>query len=197
MGSEYEIAHAHSLGVAVRLMGDYTSVFIHIENLLPGKLILKSLLQLSPLPPDIAKELNNYPMQFKYDVDGSCMIVVITNAPLDSRNLERLAKRAIMGLAKTGGIASNGSGDYVIAVSTAKDNLIPYSSDSLYHDTKILKNEVISPLFLATIEATEEAILNSLFAAETMTGRDDHKILSIPIDQIIDIMKKYNKINVD
>lgn len=145
----------------------------------------------------IAKELNNYPRQFKYDVDGSCMIVVITNAPLDSRNLERLAKRAMMGLAKTGGIASNGSGDYVIAMSTAKDNLIPYSSDSLFHDTKVLKNDVISPLFLATIEATEEAILNSLFAAETMTGRDGHKILSIPIDQIVEIMKKYNKISTD
>jgi D-aminopeptidase len=145
----------------------------------------------------IAKELNNYPSQFKYDVDGSCMIVVITDAPLDSRNLERLAKRAIMGLAKTGGIASNGSGDYVIAVSTAKDNLIPYSNDSLFNETKTLRNDVISPLFLATIEATEEAILNSLFAAETTTGKDGHKILSIPIDKIIDIMKKYNRISMD
>lgn len=145
----------------------------------------------------IAKELNNYPMQFKYDVDGSCMIVVITDAPLDSRNLERLAKRAIMGLAKTGGIASNGSGDYVIAMSTAKDNLIPYSSDSKFNETKMLRNDVISPLFLATIEATEEAILNSLFAAETMTGRDGHKILSMPIDKVVEIMKKYNKISTD
>lgn len=141
----------------------------------------------------IAKELNNYPSQFKYDVDGSCMIVVITDAPLDSRNLERLAKRAIMGLAKTGGIASNGSGDYVIAVSTAKDNLIHYSSASLFNETRILRNEVITPLFLATIEATEEAILNSLFAAETMTGRDGHKLFSIPLEEVLDIMKKYNK----
>ena len=145
----------------------------------------------------IAKELNNYPMQFKYDVDGSCMIVVITDAPLGSRNLERLAKRAIMGLAKTGGIASNGSGDYVIAMSTAKDNLIPYSSDSKFNETKMLRNSVISPLFLATIEATEEAILNSLFAAETMTGKDGHKILSMPIDKVVEIMKKYNKIKLD
>ena len=143
----------------------------------------------------IAKELNIYPSQFKYDVDGSCMIVVITNAPLDSRNLERLAKRAIMGLAKTGGIASNGSGDYVIAVSTAKENFIHYSSTSLFNETRILRNEVITPLFLATIEATEEAILNSLFAAESMTGRDGHKIFSIPIEKVLDIMKKYNKIN--
>nr|WP_298997100.1 P1 family peptidase [uncultured Allomuricauda sp.] len=145
----------------------------------------------------IAKELDNYPSQFKYDVDGSCMMVVMTDAPLDSRNLERLAKRAIMGLAKTGGIASNGSGDYVIAVSTAKENRIPHLSDSLFNETKVLRNGVITPLFLATIEATEEAILNSLFAAETMTGRDGHTINSIPKDKILDILKKYNKISED
>ena len=144
----------------------------------------------------IAKELNKYPYRDKIlnDADGSCMIVVITDAPLGSRNLERLAKRAIMGLAKTGGIASNGSGDYVIALSTARENLIPYSSESVFNEVKELRNSEISPLFLATIEATEEAILNSLFAAETMIGRDGHTIESIPIDKVIEIMKKYNKI---
>lgn len=142
----------------------------------------------------IAKELDNYPSQFKYDVDGSCMMVVITDAPLESRNLERLAKRAIMGLAKTGGIASNGSGDYVIAVSTAEENRIPYSSDSLFNETKVLRNEATTPLFLAAIEATEEAILNSLFAAETMTGRDGHTIPAIPIEKVLEILRKYNMI---
>lgn len=142
----------------------------------------------------VAKELNNFPSQFKYDVDGSCMIVVITDAPLDSRNLERLAKRAIMGLAKTGGIASNGSGDYVIALSTAKENLIPYSSEEIHRISKVLRNEAMSPLFLATIEATEEAILNSLFAAETMTGRDGHEVKSIPKTKILEILEKHHKI---
>ncbi|MCL6274940.1 P1 family peptidase [Muricauda sp. 2012CJ35-5] len=142
----------------------------------------------------VAKELNNYPSQFKYDVDGSCMIVVITDAPLDSRNLERLAKRAIMGLAKTGGIASNGSGDYVIALSTAKKNLIPYSSEEIHRESKVMRNEAMSPLFLATIEATEEAILNSLFAAETMTGRDGHEVKSIPKNKILEILEKHHKI---
>ncbi|VAV85320.1 D-aminopeptidase [hydrothermal vent metagenome] len=122
------------------------------------------------------------------------MIVVITDAPLSSRNLERLAKRAIMGLAKTGGIASNGSGDYVIAISTAKESRILNTSKSMFNETKELRNEEISPLFLATIEATEEAILNSLFAAQTMAGRDNHIIESLPIDKVIAIMKKYNKI---
>jgi len=142
----------------------------------------------------VAKELDNYPRSYTYDVDGSCMIVVMTDAPLSSRNLERLAKRAIMGLAKTGGIASNGSGDYVIAVSTAKENRIPYKSNFKLLDKKELRNGVMSPLFLATIEATEEAILNSLFAAETTIGRDNHKIEALPKGKVLEIVKKYNGI---
>lgn len=145
----------------------------------------------------VGQELNNYTYRdaILNEANGSCMIVVITNAPLDARNLERLAKRAIMGLAKTGGIASNGSGDYVIALSTVKDNLVADSEGTLFYDSKVLRNENITPLFLATIEATEEAILNSLFAAETMIGRDGHIAKAIPIDKVIGIMKKYNKIN--
>jgi len=142
----------------------------------------------------VAKELDNYPRNYTYDVDGSCMIVVMTDAPLSSRNLERLAKRAIMGLAKTGGIASNGSGDYVIAISTAKENRVPHNSKSQFLDKKELRNDVISPLFLATIEATEEAILNSLFAATTLKGRYNREVKSLPIDKVIEIVKKYNGI---
>lgn len=139
----------------------------------------------------IAKELDNYPRQYTYDVDGSCMIVVLTDAPLGSRNLERMAKRAMLGLAKTGGIASNGSGDYVIAASTAKENLISYQSDSRYLETIELRNDAVTPLFLATIEATEEAILNSLFAAETMKGRDGHEVEALPVKKVLEVMKKY------
>lgn len=142
----------------------------------------------------VAKELNNYPYAKKNEADGSCMIVVMTDAPLSSRNLERLAKRAMMGLAKTGGIASNGSGDYVIAVSTARENLIQDSDDSMSYQRKVLRNAETTPLFLATIEATEEAILNSLFAAETMEGRDGHRVESMPVDMVLEIMRKYNRI---
>lgn len=147
----------------------------------------------------IAKELQKYPYRDKIlnDADGSCMMVVITDAPLNARNLERLAKRAMLGLAKTGGIASNGSGDYVIALSTAKENLIPYQSDSMSNEKKELRNDDMSPLFLATIESTEEAILNSLFAAQTMTGREGHTIESLPIEKVIELMKKYGKIKGD
>jgi D-aminopeptidase len=149
-------------------------------------------LQINGVP--IAKEMDTYPKNYKYDVDGSCMIVVMTDAPLGSRNLERLAKRAMMGLAKTGGIASNGSGDYVIAVSTARENLIPYQKESLLLETKELKNNAVTPLFLAVIEATEEAIINSLFATNTMTGVKNHQRKAIPVNEIVNLMKKHKAI---
>ncbi len=139
----------------------------------------------------IAKELDNYPRSFRYDVDGSCMMVIMTDAPLDARNLERMAKRAMLGLAKTGGIASNGSGDYVIAVSTAKQNRIPYTDNSLLKKTETLRNDVISPLFLATIEATEEAIINSLFAATATVGKDGHRIEALPMEEVLKIIEGY------
>lgn len=142
----------------------------------------------------VAEELDVLPRSYSYDTDGSCMIVVVTDAPLEPRNLERLAKRAMMGLARTGGIASNGSGDYVIAMSVAEENFIPHSSGDPVRTISALRNDEMSPLFLAVIEATEEAIHNSLFAAETMTGRDGHTIEALPVDRVIDIMKKYNRI---
>lgn len=112
--------------------------------------------------------------------DGSCMMVVATDAPLDARNLERLAKRAILGLARTGGIATNGSGDYVIAFSTASELRVPYKPATPFTEGKTLHNDQLSPLFLACVEATEEAILNSLVAAQTMTGYQGHKVEALP-----------------
>ena len=151
-------------------------------------------LQINGVP--VGVELENYPYRQQIDkqADGSCMIVVATDAPVGAFSLKRIAKRAIMGLARTGGIASNGSGDYVIAVSTNPGLRIPFSSESRFYKTEILRDEYLSPLFLATIEATEEAIVNSLFAARTMTGRDNHKTVALPAGEVIEIMKKYNRI---
>src|SRR6056297_513650 len=143
---------------------------------------------------DVGKKLGRYSDSFKYEADGSCMMVIMTDAPLDSRNLERLAKRAMLGLAKTGGIASNGSGDYVIAVSTAESCRIPYRSEERTQTATTLRNEAMTPLFLATIEATEEAILNSLFAAETMVGRDGHTIEALPKAQVVQLLKDAGKL---
>jgi len=142
----------------------------------------------------VGKELNHYPYRnlFEMDADGSCMIVVFTDAPLDARNLKRLAKRGFMGLAKTGGIASNGSGDYVIACSTAEENLVQYSDSSIFQVKKVLRNDAMTPLFLAAIEATEEAIINSLFAAKSMTGNSGHEIRALPLEQVFEIMGKFN-----
>lgn len=144
----------------------------------------------------VGKELNSYPYRkiILGQADGSCMMVVITDAPLNARNLKRVAKRAMMGLAKTGGIASNGSGDYVIAIATAETNFITHNTKEPFYDSKVLRNDAVSPLFLATIEATEEAIINSLFAAQTMRGKENHLISSIPMSKVIRILKKYNKI---
>lgn len=140
----------------------------------------------------IGKELGSYPFRDAIEKsDGSCMIVVATDAPLDARNLERVAKRAIMGLAKAGGIAANGSGDYVIAMSVAKENLV---SEGTKYKSEVLSNDVMTPVFLATIEATEEAIINSLFAARTMTGRRGNKVEALPVKDVLDILKKYNRI---
>ncbi|MEJ1239806.1 P1 family peptidase [Chryseolinea sp. T2] len=122
--------------------------------------------------------------------DGSCMIIVATDAPLDSRNLQRLAKRAFMGLARSGGIASNGSGDYVIAFSTAASVRIPHNYASPTIQMPVLMNDEMTPLFAAAIEATEEAIINSLFKAETMTGKDGHIIKALPIDEVIRLRDK-------
>ncbi len=143
---------------------------------------------------EVGKKLGQYSNSFKYSPDGSCMMVVLTDAPLDARNLERLAKRAMLGLARTGGIASNGSGDYVLAVSTAEACRIPYESENPIQTIPTLRNEAMTPLFLATIEATEEAILNSLFAAETMTGRDGHKIEALPKEKVLEMLKEAGKL---
>ena len=131
----------------------------------------------------VGKRSGRYPYrdQILQDVDGSCMIIVATDAPVDARNLERMAKRAIMGLAKTGGIASNGSGDYVIAFSVCPENLI--GATPRYNPT-LLQNDDMSGLFMATIEATEEALWNSLFAAETMTGRQGRKVEALDKDKV-------------
>ncbi|MEQ9301837.1 MAG: P1 family peptidase [Cyclobacteriaceae bacterium] len=143
----------------------------------------------------IGKLMDNYPFKSALEKsDGSCMIVVLTDAPLGARNLERLAKRASMGLAKTGGIASNGSGDYVIAASTNEQVRIPYKMEEREISFPTLHNDAMSSLFLATIEATEEAILNSLFAAETMTG-NGRTVEALPKEEVLQLLKEYGRLD--
>ena len=144
----------------------------------------------------IGQKLNEY--SFKNHVipqaktaDGSCMMVVITDAPIDARNLERVAKRAMMGLAKTGGIASNGSGDYVIALSVAPENLI--KDGKKMHTQTVLDNGEMSSIFAATIEATAEALWNSMFMAETTKGYKGKVVEALPVEKVLEMLKDRNK----
>jgi D-aminopeptidase len=128
------------------------------------------------------------------DPDGSVIIVIATDAPVDARNLRRMAARSMMGLARTGASGSNGSGDYAIAFSTAEDLRLRFTTGgrmSAPRNIKSLPNDALSPLFLAVIEATEEAIYNSLFRATTTTGRG-RTVEALPLDRTLEILRKHN-----
>ena len=121
---------------------------------------------------------------------GSIIIVVATDAPLLSNQLKRLARRAAFGVARTGSSSGNGSGDIFVAFSTANPEAAkPTGTIQL----TMLPNDRMNPLFEATVQATEEAIVNALMAAETMTGVDGHKVIALPQDRLKQVMKKYNR----
>jgi D-aminopeptidase len=161
----------------------------------------------------VGRELGNYYLQKELEqaaqhaqitgtegspsADGSVIIVIATDAPVDARNLERMGARAMMGLARTGASGSNGSGDYAIAFSTA-NSLRPSSTENAAdrfqpRAVQLLSNDAMSPLFLAVIEATEEAIYNSLFRAETMSGRG-HTVEALPIQRTLEILRRHNSL---
>lgn len=142
----------------------------------------------------VGQELGKYAFKESLDKssDGSCMMVLATDAPLDARNLKRLAKRVMLGMAQTGGIAANGSGDYVIAFSTA--NKVLHETAEPIFSSAFLHNDYVSPLFMAAMEATEEAIINSLFMAKTSEGTQGHKVEELPKEKVLDIMRKYGRI---
>jgi len=136
----------------------------------------------------VGRELGRYYLKDELDsaggrnpADGSVIVVIATDAPIDHRNLARMAARSMMGLGRTGSAASNGSGDYAIAFSTARGGAL-------------LSNDAMSPLFLAVIEATEEAVYNSLFRATTMTS-NGHTVEALPIKRTLEILRKYGVIS--
>ncbi|VTP86812.1 L-aminopeptidase/D-esterase [Sphingobacterium daejeonense] len=148
----------------------------------------------------VGRELHNYYMQEPkeaHKVDGSCMIIIATDAPLSARNLERLAKRSYIAFGNVGSFSSNGSGDYSIAFSTNPSNYIPHESKSIELNSNEVGNDYMSPLFMAVWEATEEAILNSMFMAEDMKGVKGRTVKAIPIKETIKILKKYNALDYD
>lgn len=151
----------------------------------------------------VGRELGNYSYKEELEAqdasdgreDGSIMIVVATDAPLTTRNLDRLGMRAMMGLARTGSFASNGSGDYVIVFSTDPSGRKPRRSEAAV-SSDALVNESMSPLFAATAEATEEAIYNAILKATTVSSSRG-TLEAIPLEEVREILQKYNVLNWD
>ena len=125
----------------------------------------------------------------KSNADGSVIIVLATDAPLSDRNLERLARRAFLGIARTGSPMTNGSGDYAIAFSTSPDVRRTPERRSKPATIADLPNDQVSPLFEAAVEATEEAVINSLFAATPIDG-NGHHVDALPVDQVIKLYRR-------
>ncbi len=123
---------------------------------------------------------------------GSIIVVVATDAPLVAHQLKRLARRVALGLGRDGSISGNGSGDIFIAFSTANPGA---SATDHVVDLKMLPNDQIESVFAATVQATEEAIINALIAAETMTGIENHRVRALPHDELRAVLKKYNRLN--
>lgn len=122
---------------------------------------------------------------------GSIIIVVATDAPLLPHQLKRLARRASLGLARTGSVSGNGSGDLFLAFSTANAHAADPAAPT--HSVATVPNDRMDPIFTATVQAVEEAIVNALVANQSMTGRDDHKVDALPHDRVRELMKKYNR----
>ncbi len=149
---------------------------------------LRPQLQIAGVP--VGKEITEG--AYRSRESGSIIIVIATDAPLLPHQLKRLARRAALGLARTGSTAGNGSGDIFLAFSTANPGAA--KGDGPVALT-VLPNERMNALFEATVQATEEAIINTLVAAETMTGRDGHKVLALPHDRLREVLKKYNRLS--
>jgi len=137
-------------------------------------------------------ELRNYMRSPQPQKGGSIVMIIATDAPLTARQLHRLAKRATHGLARTGSYSSHGSGDFVVAFSTAIK--IPHYPETATYEEKVLAEKNMTPLFKAASESVEEAIINSILKAVTMDGRDNHIRYAIPIEKLIDIMTKYGRL---
>jgi D-aminopeptidase len=127
---------------------------------------------------------------------GSIMFVVATDAPLLDRGLQRLARRCAHGLARTGATSGHGSGDYVIAFSTTPELRMPHEPANLTRRVELAYETSVTmdPLFQATVEATEEAIINALFRATTVVGRDDHVRVAMPLERVLPLLRKYGRL---
>ena len=162
--------------------GDYT-----VGVLVQANFGLRKQLRIAGVP--VGEEITEG--TFRPKESGSIIVVLATDAPLLPHQLKRLARRVSMGLARVGSVAGNGSGDIFVAFSTANPGAAaPTGTIAL----TALPNERMNPLFDATVAATEEAVVNAMIAAETMVGRDDHKVIALPHDRLKEVLKKYGRL---
>lgn len=188
------------IGTASRKIGNYT-IGVLVQSNFGGVLSIDGVpvgielgkYYLKDEVEKINKSVSQNPTEINDWADGSIIIVIATDAPVDARQLKRMAARSMSGLARTGSAMTNGSGDYAIAFST-KNRLKPLENGQTTRDISILSNDAMSPLFLATIEATEEAILNSLFRATTVKEREARTVEALPIEKTKEILRKYGKV---
>jgi D-aminopeptidase len=146
----------------------------------------------------VGRELIDFPLVDPSEgqaKDGSVIVVIATDTPLSDRQLGRLCRRGVLGLGRVGAIAGNSSGDLLIAFSNAEESRIQRRDSKVFVSQTRLRDDAIDSLFRSTIEATTEAVLNALVAAETMTGRDGNIAHALPLDRILDIMRKYGRLN--
>jgi L-aminopeptidase/D-esterase-like protein len=134
----------------------------------------------------VGKEI---PGEVYKEESGSCIAAVATDAPLLPNQLKRLARRVSLGLARTGTISGNGSGDLFIAFSTANPNVA--SPDQITHNVQTIPNDLMDPLFTGVVQATEEAVVNALVDNHSMTGRDNHRVDALPHDRLRELMKRF------
>lgn len=139
----------------------------------------------------VGRELMDYDERIRRDSQGSVIVVIATDAPMTSRQLKRMGMRAAFGLARTGTQGGNTSGDFAIAFSTTRNRPHHSTTHTLSLEQVVEDNQLINGLFDAVVEATEEAVLNSLFKAETMNGRDNRMIYGLPIAETVEIMHRY------
>ncbi len=144
-----------------------------------------------PVGREIAADDPYASTSFSNDDHGSIIVIVATDAPLVAHQLKRLARRVSLGLGRNGSISGNGSGDIFIAFSTANSGAA--ATDQVV-DLKMLPNDKLGPVFAATVQATEEAIINAMVAAETMTGIENHKVVALPHKRLREVLKKYNRL---
>src|SRR5207253_311464 len=174
--------------IEIKAEKDATAKTFTVGVLLQANFGRRAQLMIAGVP--VGKEI---PGSVYKEETGSCIAVVATDAPLLPNQLKRLARRVSLGLARTGTISGNGSGDLFLAFSTANPKVA--NADQITHNVQTIPNDLLDPIFAGVVQAAEEAVVNALIDNQSMTGRDNHRVDALPHDRLRDLLKKYNRLN--